>query len=81
MLRHIQSFSFFLLAHANSHDQFDQEEDSEREDEGEEVNTDHADKLGQEIGSAKNGNSKRSPDTDRSVNRDRTDRIVNLDLV
>ena len=81
VFRNIKAFSFFLCAYANAHNELEDEEESEREDERESVYADDANELGNEVSSTKDGNRKSSPDADDTVNRNRTNWVVDFDFV
>lgn len=77
----VKTFSFFFSVNADSHDHFQDEEDNEREDKGEDADRSDTGELNDEIAATEDSHCKRSPDSADSVNRDRTNWVVDLDLV
>jgi hypothetical protein len=81
VLCHIETFVLFFFADSNAHDELDHIEYREREDESESVNSDYTDQLGYKASPTEESNGKRSPDTAHAVDRYRTNRIIDLDLI
>ena len=82
MFGNVESFILFLFVDPDAHSDLQGVEDCIREDEGEGADGDTTDELSDNaVICAEDSYGEGSPDSTNSVNRDRTDRVVDLDLV
>ena len=81
MLGNIKSFSLLFRVNADTDGDLEDGEDDEGEDECEGADCYDSSCLGNEATTSEEGDSEGSPDSANSVNRDRSDWIINLDFI